>query len=827
MSTPVFMVVNNDVWRDGRVIRLANFLVGEGMPVTVIGVKSNLVPSDFESENDFSPVFLESLSLESICEELKYAQDLILWTHDFQTLELGQKIIRHLSKGSGAAYWVHDVHEWLPGLEGILGNDILKKLLKQEVEILPQADDVITVNDSIAQYLEQVCDFAKPTVVSNTPLASPELKTNNLREALKLPADSKIMVYTGSVKASANLELVFDAMSLMSESVHLAIVGSLNPLESIYSNSFSFQLVKHRVHDLGRVQPGTVVDVIRGADLGVLARRRNGNVDAAIPTKVAEYVNAELPVLSVNAVSMVRLMKQTEIGRTFRDGDYEDFARQATSLLGESRANSTLPDILNPESTAKSLKAVIERAENFFSLLDSGNRVLLGPSASAGQSRALKASLNAAGYSAKVVTKWMHPFRYGSDQTFRTEYWNPEELYSHLAKRFDIFFFHSSTFYSKISDTRDLSDVLNEELLFLKSMGKKVFFAFRGSEVRNPYIWREHNPGQPVEFFEAVKGLSKPSQFVSNFVNIASLRADEIFVPDEEVQAYVPHATVLPRLVFDPVDNKNRTKREADTGKVRILHAPSRQSIKGTSEVVKAVESMKTKGMDVELNLVHGESHSAVLEAMAESDIYIDQLVLGSYGVASLEALAAGSLPVARISKGAFTNPDLAPVFNADTTSLEDELTKLVLDKSFRDSELKRCAEISQARHSSQFIVEIFQSHMSKTEDTLAHQSSGLIGSKFTHPMWQSKSSTSSEIRQIDKGGQLETENNNQATSKFAESLEQPEYGKESPPSKAQSRYRFRPLRLLADAVNQHLRSSQRIAHELRLIRIAIQRKSK
>jgi glycosyltransferase involved in cell wall biosynthesis len=97
---------------------------------------------------------------------------------------------------------------------------------------------------------------------------------------------------------------------------------------------------------------------------------------------------------------------------------------------------------------------------------------------------------------------------------------------------------------------------------------------------------------------------------------------------------------------FLPIDTQRwapteRTGHQEDT-RLRILHAPNHPMIKGTDDLIKAIELLKREGLDIELNLLRGVPNNEIQSAMADADLVADQFVMGWYGMFAIEAMSMG-----------------------------------------------------------------------------------------------------------------------------------------------------------------------------------------
>ena len=82
--------------------------------------------------------------------------------------------------------------------------------------------------------------------------------------------------------------------------------------------------------------------------------------------------------------------------------------------------------------------------------------------------------------------------------------------------------------------------------------------------------------------------------------------------------------------------------------------------MKGTQHFEDAVAALQAEGLDVQIRLLEGVSNAEIREAIAETDIVADQLVVGWYAMFALEAMSMGK-PVL-----CYLRPDLKTFYEAN-----------------------------------------------------------------------------------------------------------------------------------------------------------------
>ncbi len=202
----------------------------------------------------------------------------------------------------------------------------------------------------------------------------------------------------------------------------------------------------------------------------------------------------------------------------------------------------------------------------------------------------------------------------------------------------------------------------------LRALGKRIACFFLGSDVR-------HISALSQEYGVDVSRWRR--EFQRDPVNrkVAKIRAVEWYadavysVPDQaglQIRPYHRARLALAGLaeLEEHVPGRARPK---------ILHAPSREDVKGTSHVVAAVEALRAEGLELEFRLLKGVPRAEVLAALRDADILVDELWLHGPGVLSAEAMSLGTLVLTRTMGG-------APVVPVTVDTLKDRLREAVLD---------------------------------------------------------------------------------------------------------------------------------------------------
>ncbi|MDA7822720.1 hypothetical protein N9A58_03940 [Opitutales bacterium] len=207
---------------------------------------------------------------------------------------------------------------------------------------------------------------------------------------------------------------------------------------------------------------------------------------------------------------------------------------------------------------------------------------------------------------------------------------------------------------------------------------KKAFFlTFQGSDARETQCFVEKH--QQSGLAEEVIGRSgKTNNSIRRKKTLLAGVADKIYSLNPDLLEVLPKGSEF--LPYATEAGLNPQILPFNQGSEFVVgHAPTHRMVKGTDEVIGVVQNLRSKGIKVRLELIEGLSREDAQKKYQEIDLFIDQLVIGWYGVVSLEVMALGK-PVLCFIKGRglpFVPPRMLadlPIINADESSLEEKL---------------------------------------------------------------------------------------------------------------------------------------------------------
>lgn len=271
-------------------------------------------------------------------------------------------------------------------------------------------------------------------------------------------------------------------------------------------------------------------------------------------------------------------------------------------------------------------------------------RVLIGPVNYAGQGYQWGRALEGSGLvsSRNYVHEGNNLFRYGADHevswrtseyrrawqdamldTIRTEYTHVllEACFPILGGRFN-------------------GDVLRQVDL-LRDAGITVGLVGHGTEIRLPSRHRESNPWSHFHNSDEWVRAELVEKVVAK--NLALIEALDVptFVSTAGLLVDVPHAEFV-SVVIEPERWAN-SEPLLESPKVRVVHAPTNQHVKGTQLIEPIVQKLVDEGL-IEYTEISGIENARMPEVFAAADVVLDQFRVGDYGVGACETMAAGRI---------------------------------------------------------------------------------------------------------------------------------------------------------------------------------------
>jgi glycosyltransferase involved in cell wall biosynthesis len=222
---------------------------------------------------------------------------------------------------------VYDSHEYFTEVPELIGRPRVKKVWEWlEKKMVPNMKHAFTVCNSIARIYEE--KYRTPfRVVRNLPVAG-----SFTQQTEKVAKRQKIILYQGAVNIGRGLEQAILAMHFI-ENVKLIIAGGGDILTQL-QNLVIKENLQNKVEFTGRLPLEELAKLTPQADLGLSIEEDLGlNYRFALPNKLFDYIQAQVPVVITNLPEMVAIVNHYQIGEITESLEPRHLAEKITDAL--------------------------------------------------------------------------------------------------------------------------------------------------------------------------------------------------------------------------------------------------------------------------------------------------------------------------------------------------------------------------------------------------------------------------------------------------------------------------------------------------------------
>lgn len=332
-------------------------------------------------------------------------------------------------------------------------------------------------------------------------------------------------------------------------------------------------------------------------------------------------------------------------------------------------------------------------------------KVFIGPVEISGIANGLAIGLEKFNIHTELVTKVPHPFSYSNQKSNRLiQLWQylfklrikSKNLLSKLlfvfatniyslvvffwaVKKFDGFIFFDQTITNSAL-----------ELKLLKLLSKKIIFVYTGSDARPPFMDGAiiHGlEGQNLKLL--VKRIKRKKRKIRTQEKYADYVINAPATSQFQTKPFINWFEI--GIPTDPEKDIKLDDAE-QTGALIILHCPSHPLVKGSGEISKVIERLKSSGHPIKYITLQGVPNKTVLNHIKKADIVIDQLYSDTPMAKFASEAASMGKPV--LVSGYFadyvasqTNTDAYPPLSCFVTpeNFEQKLVELIESEKFRN----------------------------------------------------------------------------------------------------------------------------------------------
>jgi glycosyltransferase involved in cell wall biosynthesis len=321
--------VTNDLVSDQRLNRSATTLKKCGYKVILVGRK---LPNSLPYEGEFQfirlrllfnkgPLFYAEFNFKLFF-LLVYEYADLYFSNDLDTLPAN-----FLAAKFHGNRIVYDSHEYFTGVPELLGRRITRNIWRFfEKLLLPKIHNLITVSEGVATQYKS--DYnVKMKVIRNVPFSA--VVANGY---LEKNSAQKTIIYQGALNKDRGLELMIRSLKYIDNAV-LLIIGS-GDIERQLHELAKEEDVIGRIIFTGKVPFGKLPAYSAKADLGIsLEEDSNPNYRFALPNKLFDYIQAQIPVLVSDLPEMAAIVRNYGVGEVCINRTPEMMAMQIIDII--------------------------------------------------------------------------------------------------------------------------------------------------------------------------------------------------------------------------------------------------------------------------------------------------------------------------------------------------------------------------------------------------------------------------------------------------------------------------------------------------------------
>ena len=326
----IIVTVSNDLVTDQRVHKMCCTLIEMGYDLLLIGRKHG---SQETLYRDYATkrismlfhrgfLFYAELNLRLFF-LLLFTKKEVLFSNDLDTL-IPNYFVAKLQRKE----LIFDSHELFSEIPELKHRKLIKQFwLTFERWILPRLNKVITVSDAIKKHYKNLYGI-EAVVIRNLPL-----EKSIHQQSLPFPTENKnIILYQGAVNVGRGIELMIETIKLLDNCV-LVIIGTGDIIE-VLKQKVSSQTLENKVRFMGKVLPKDLRKFTPNATIGLSLEEDIGlNYRYALPNKLFDYIQAEVPVIVANLPEMKKLVETYQVGEILRERSPKSLAKLILKVI--------------------------------------------------------------------------------------------------------------------------------------------------------------------------------------------------------------------------------------------------------------------------------------------------------------------------------------------------------------------------------------------------------------------------------------------------------------------------------------------------------------
>jgi hypothetical protein len=257
---------------------------------------------------------------------------------------------------------------------------------------------------------------------------------------------------------------------------------------------------------------------------------------------------------------------------------------------------------------------------------------------------------------------------------------------------FILFLFKYDIFHFISGETLLTRKLRTFEMLAYRLFNKRVIMQFVGADIRS-YKYLEWKDKNIISYLAGEDQKDKTLPWQKKLISDSLKYADKILVSTPDLLEIIPSAVYYPVVIdvkkFMHELTENRPN-EVNNKEITILHCPSNKQLKGTSYIHESLDRIIKKSrypikliLPTQKKQADGTPYAIdryeLFKLFQVADIIIDQLIIGWYGLQSIEGLLAGKEVICYVDEKlkSYIYPQ-CPIHLADAANIDRIISECI-----------------------------------------------------------------------------------------------------------------------------------------------------
>ena len=234
---------------------------------------------------------------------------------------------------------IYDSHElWSESHHSMSSKLILNIVAIMEKFFAKRATKIITVSDSIKEYLKKYFDTDNIEVVRNIPSYTHSGDYDLFREKYNLSDNVRICLYQGLISKTRGVDLIVKAaleVCKKNSNIVFFFLGDGPYLDELKKLVIDSKL-ENKVYILGKIDQSELLKYTKSADIGIHAISNTClNHEYCLPNKVFEYIHSYVVLVVTNLLELSKFVEENDVGITFKDNNVKSLENSLNTLLAD------------------------------------------------------------------------------------------------------------------------------------------------------------------------------------------------------------------------------------------------------------------------------------------------------------------------------------------------------------------------------------------------------------------------------------------------------------------------------------------------------------